>query len=327
MNPLPPLPLIDGHLFIDNSFLDRLCSCPRATEYSYLYKRRAADSASPLNFGGAIHHALAYRYVHCPDLVTPTDETAQLKLLENWFQEKPNPVEDHRQLDLASMLIRGYNKKYFGEEFSMLTLNDKPAVELPFAAPLYFSDRHKIQIMYCGKIDLVVRADEQLFIVDHKTTSIMGDGFFKYHSVNPQMFGYLWGAETLLKTIFAGFIINGIRVPRPTVKNGLEVKDADFGRLKVYIHEGQLPEWRYNTIFLIEEFLENYQKGFMPQKKSWCVHKYGTCDYFDVCSLPAENRSLMLQSGAFVDDEWSPLNNFHQTLQASKLCQTQNSNK
>lgn len=308
--PLPPLPLIEGHLFIDNSFLDKLNSCPRATEYSALYKRRAADSNGPLNFGGAIHHALAYRYEHCADMVTAQHETAQVKLLEDWFTEKPNPVDDHRQLDLACKLMQFYNRKYVGEEFAMTEINGRICVEQPFVAPLFYSDEHHIQVMYCGKIDLIVSADGQFFVLDHKTTSIMGDGFFKAHAVNPQMFGYLWGGQETMKTTFGGFIINGIRVPRPTIKNGLVVKDEDFGRLKVYVHPSQVVEWRRNTIFLIEEFLRSYKLGFLPQKKTWCVHKYGTCDYFDVCSLPIENRSMMLQSGAFMDDTWSPLNNF-----------------
>lgn len=315
MNSLPPLPLIDGHLFIDNSFLEKLNSCPRACEYAYLHRRVAAYSSSALNFGGAIHHALAYRYIHSPDMVLPETEAIQIQELEKWFAEKPNALEDHRTLDLAQALIRGYNSRYLGEEFRTLDLNGKPAVELPFAFPLYKTSSG-ITIMYCGRIDLPVHIDGQLFVVDHKTTSMLGDQFFKGLSVSPQMLGYCSGIETILPgEKCAGFLVNAIRVPKPTKREGMVIKPDDFQRSRTYIQDGQLVEWRRNLISLVDEFLWHYSQGYLPQKKSWCVNKFGMCEYFGVCELPPENRDIALSTGMFSDNIWSPLNDFNQTLQ------------
>ena len=313
MPKLPPLPLIDNHLFIDNSFLEKLNSCPRAVEYSYLAKRIAAWSKSALNFGGAIHHALARRYKDFPEIVMSSDEDLQMTDLESWFAEKPNPIDDHRTLELGQNLIRGYNHHYAVEEFSTLEYKGRPAVELPFVFPLF---KHKdITILYCGRIDLVVHSDGQLFVVDHKTTSMMGEQFFKGLSVSPQMVGYCTGVETIIPTEkCAGFIVNAIKVPRPTIKRGIEVNSECFQRCRTYLQDGQIAEWRLNTIALIEEFLWNYDRGILPQKKSWCVNKFGMCEFFGVCELPADNRALMLSTGQFTDNVWSPLDDFNKTL-------------
>ncbi len=317
MNPLPPLPLIDNHLFIDNSFLEKLNCCPRAVEYSYLHKRVASWSKAALNFGGAVHHALAIRYRDFPDLALSSDEDLQMEELSKWFAEKPNPMEDHRTLDLAQKLIRAYNSRFQGEEFASLTFNGSPAVELPFVFRL--CKIGDITILYCGRIDLVVTSDGLIFVVDHKTTSMMGEQFFKGLSVSPQMVGYASGVEAILpKEKCAGFIVNAIKVPKPTKTKGDGVDSDCFQRHRTYLQEGQLAEWRQNTIALVEEFLWNYSRGILPQKKSWCVNKFGLCEFFGVCELPADNRSLMLSTGQFTNNDWSPLNDFNQTLQEFK---------
>ena len=312
-SPLPPLPLIDNHLFIDNTFLEKLNACERAVEYAYLHRRVASHSAAALNFGGALHHALAYRYANCPDYVTP-DETSKIhSMLSEWFQTNPNPEEDYQNLDLATRTIDAYNSAYMGEEFKTLTLSSTPAVELPFVFPLC---RYQgINIMYCGRIDLAVHIDNQLFVVDHKTTSIMGEQFFQGLSVSPQMMGYCAGIEQLLPTEKCyGFLVNVIKKTRPTKLNGLKIPRESFQRLKVYLNPGTLAEWRRNTIALIEAFITNYYKGFLPQKKTWCVNKYGRCEYLSVCQLEDTNRPLALATGEFRDNIWSPLNDFHESI-------------
>jgi len=318
--PLPPLPLVDGHLFIDNSFLDKFNSCPRAAEYTLLHRRVLANAAAALNYGGAIHAALAHRYTTSGDYITPTVENEQCELLTKWFEEKPNPVDDHRTLELACSHIRAYNKCYFSETFNVLHWQGAPAVELPFTfhlgeVEIKFEDGMRlVQVMYCGRIDLVVQDDNQVFVVDHKTSSIMGDQFFKGLSVSPQMMGYICGLESLAGQRPAGFIVNSLRVPSPRKREGMVIKDDDFQRLKTYVHDSQTLEWRDNTMDLVEEFAWRYNRGFMAQKKSWCVHKFGLCEYFEVCAVPRENRKLLLDSGMFVDNEWSPLNDFPHEL-------------
>lgn len=308
-NPLPPLPLIDGVFFADNTFMESFINCPRACEYKNLNKRRAADAQPALNFGGAIHAALDHRYRHSPDYVDAKLEAEQLDILTKWFAEKPNPIEDRRTLDLATLMIRGYNKHFLGEEFSVIHLDGKPAVELSFAFPFYTYKGldGDIPIVYCGKIDIAALADDQLGLVDHKTTSIMGDGFFKGHAVSAQMYGYVWALQKTTNRKVDWFIINGLRVPKPTVKDGLISKPEDFQRLKTYVHDGQVEEWEFNTKRLLDRFFNEYFSGYMPQEKTHCVHKYGTCEYYDVCAVPRDNRELLLYSGQFIDNDWSPL--------------------
>ena len=296
--------------------------CPRQAQYAFLNKRVLGDKQVALNFGGGMHEALRYRYETCPDLVSSGDEAQQYEILAKHFCENELPMVGHRTLELAQALITGYNRKYQGETFSVLHINGKPAVELPF--PVFLEEfkvgNDIIKVFYCGKIDLVVKENDQMFVLDHKTTSIMGDGFFRELSVSPQMEGYCWALQQTLEITPMGWIVNAIRVPRPEKRenqkprkllysnnNGIVIVEDDFQRGKTFLREGQLEEWKTNLIALIEEFFWHHSRGYLPLKRKACVHKYGQCQFFDVCCLPKEHREIMLSSGVYVENTWTPL--------------------
>ena len=304
---LPPLSLVDGALLIDNSMLEGLTTCPRSTEYSFLHKRKAAEERPALNFGGSIHAALAHRYKQDSEGIDAKTEQEQVKLLEDWYAEKPNPEEDFRNLDKAVSVISNYNREYMIEPFIPLEMEKGKCVEQSFAFHIFDVESKvygKVRIIYTGRIDLVVEWEHQIFTVDHKTTSIMGNQFFEELSMSPQQMGYAWALSKSIGKAPTGYMINAICCRRPT-KTGVGI---EFARNRYYLSQEQIDEWKHNLQALVEEFVWNYDRDYMPQKKKWCVGKYGKCPYFDVCSLPVMQRGLMLDSGMYEDNKWSPLN-------------------
>jgi hypothetical protein len=118
---LPPLPLVDDCLFIDNSMMELFTTCNRAMLYNRLMKRTLSDEKAALSFGGAIHHALEYRYkVWRNKPLTQDCLDAQSQILRQWFNNKPTPVGDHRSLNFAIEVMERYNNQYSLEPFSLL---------------------------------------------------------------------------------------------------------------------------------------------------------------------------------------------------------------
>lgn len=315
--PLPPLPLVDDHLFVDNALLESWTLCGRKTEYSVFRNRVLANAKAALNYGGAIHEALKTRYTTSPDLATPEVYSHQSEVLTAWFYAKPNPVDDRRSLDLALRTIQAYNEIYQCESFSVLSLDGKPCVEMPFVFHLFSTtvNGKPINVMYCGKIDLVVRQEGAHWVVDHKTTSIFGEQTFKGYVLSPQMFGYCAGWLKTTGELPNGFVVNCIKVPQIQKTTGIahiEGTTQFFGRVTQAISLPQLKEWEYNTITLIKEVLWHYENGFMPQKKSWCYGKFGPCDFVNVCEMedPILRVDYLMGSNEYVNNEWSPLNDF-----------------
>ncbi len=325
LNPeLPRLPLIDGCLFLDNTTMEYLITCARSTEYYVLHKRRLAEQRSALFFGGAIHSALEYRYRNAgviPPHEIPTNQSA---LLAQIFASSPAQIDDHRTCSLATSIIRHYNAKYSLEEFKIVQNDNGPLVEQSFAielvrlaVPTWIHHSGFVVVIYTGRIDLVVEWDG-LFNVDHKTTSILGTGFFEEQSMSPQQEGYMWAVGKTLGVLPLGYVINAIRT-RPPAKSREDVCDDDFLRQKFYCPKERVDEWEHNIIAIVREFLWKYSQGYLPMEKKWCIHKYGRCQYFDVCSLPAENRAMMLGSGLYATNTWSPLTKAQEVLRESPL--------
>ena len=324
---LPPLPLIDGCLFIDNSFLE-LMACPRKLQYSQLEKKVPASDAPSLNYGTAIHLALAHRYLkHEPIEDLPVLESEQASLLEEHFRENPQPEGDHRDLNFAIEVIKKYNEHYEYEPFNVLTDGEgKRMVELSFALPLFSlplevldglqDNEQPISVIYTGRIDLPVSWNDQIIIIDHKTTGMLGSNFFDQYRMSSQLIGYCWAFQTLTGRRVNGFAVNAIRSKAKTMKllngtasKGEEVKwwSEGFFREKEDVLQWRIDEWKKNVIARIEEFFWHYSKGFMPMKTSECAH-FGRCPYYDVCYYPPENRDIILESNQFRTNDWSPLN-------------------
>ncbi len=330
------LPLVDGAFFIDNSTLELLTTCPRALEYSRLFRRISAGAKPSLHFGSAIHLALEWRYRNCrnqpPDMV---EESEQSKLMSDFFAQHVPPEDDHRNLNWAVEIIKHYNQNYQIEPFNILVdKDDKPLVEMPFALKLYEQELNpgiytpnaegdptkifSVPVYYSGKIDLPVMWNDQVTVIDHKTSGVMGDFFFKEQRVSPQQIGYCWSFWQLTGQRPTAFCINtiGSRSPPQKPKKGMDAWWAEnFFRHKELLYDYQLDEWKNNTIALCEEFFWHYSRSFFPQKKKWCSGKYGLCAYYDVCDLPPTQRSLMLESAQFTENDWSPLKQPSQPLQ------------
>jgi len=314
---LPPLPLVDGCLLIDNSTLETLTTCPRAMEYGKLYKRIFAGDKPSLTFGSAVHNALEYRYKTCKNKAP--DEVqwqAQADVIEKYFLTNPAVEDDYRTSSWAIDLMKKYNQIYNVEPFNVLVdAKGETLCELSFSLPLfdYPLDRMGIKsvpVIYIGRIDLPVQWDGSIWILDHKTTSMLGAQYFEAATMSSQQLGYVWAFQELTKQKCQGFIINAIRVKQPPAKpkDGLDAWWREsFQRQRYHVQPEQLVEWKANTIALVREFFYHYEQQYFPQKTSWCIGKYGKCQYFDVCTLPQGNRETMLRSTLFQDNIWSPL--------------------
>lgn len=328
MQTLPPLPLIDGCLFIDNSsWVEGMSTCYRYLQYKSLNLRVPATAKPSLSFGSAIHLALEHRYKNYgPNSVTDKYYSEVAEILTSFFDANPPPVDDWRTLNWAMEVVRKYNERYGIEEFSLLAEDGKPMVELTFSLPLFTWEHpdnevrdgipNKVPIIYSGRIDLPVSLDGKIFVMDHKTTSLLGPQFFTGMKMSAQQKGYCWAFRELTKMDVSGYVINAIRTKEPpqyvvgNTKQGKYTPETwwaeSLQRERYYLGPNELDEWKQNTISLVEEFFFHYQRGYMPMKTHWC-NQYGKCPYYDVCSLPQNDRGVMLNSGLFEDNTWSPL--------------------
>ncbi len=213
---------------------------------------------------------------------------------------------------------------------------DVPFVEVPFALPLtvipinsklafnratlvvddnsessgeavYCSNLH---IVWTGKIDIMAVQDGRLGIVDHKTSSVVTDAYWKGFELSQQFRGYWWAAEQLLQKEISWALVNVIKgsAPAKTKETQRKHELEMFQRRYYYYRRDQIEEWPTDIIALCEDLAHRLVEGFFPMKTTHCVHKFGLCPFHPVCTEKPEHRAIILNSNLYSDSTWSPLN-------------------
>lgn len=339
MTPLPIIndPVHGPSLLIDNSSLERLL-CSREFEYSYVENLIPNHDRSALNFGSAIHGALALRYKLCgSSQVEEAQALAINSFLCNHFTDHPQPDGDFRTLALATRLIEQYNKTYKNESFKILGNANGPHIEHSFIHELgtvefpyvYESIEQigntvniqqlspsTIKVFFIGRIDMIIEDHGCVLIVDHKTTSMYGESFWDDMKMSAQFRGYCWAYLKSYGVKPWGYMIDALRIRRATREEAreieytgeLSVRRDDFVRDTFPISDDAIDEWQTNTLSKVRQVLYHASNDYFPMSTKQCRHKYGRCDFYDICSVPRENRRTLLESGMFLKNEWSPLN-------------------
>ena len=131
---------------------------------------------------------------------------------------------------------------------------------------------------------------------------MMGPTYFREFDISSQFRGYGWAMRELGYPA-DGVIVNALGIRAPT-KTG---KQYDFQRHTVSITTEELDEWYRDTCYIISDILSMFLRNYFPRHTKWCVGKYGTCQFFNVCTLSADQRPLMLSTGDYKQVTWDPL--------------------
>jgi hypothetical protein len=297
---------LDGVMYIDNSRMEKFV-CPREGQYSVVERLKPKGRRPALESGGSVHEALDELYRHDK----PFGDIANA-LAKNFVEPE---FDEWRTADLYIDALQKYMEKWKGNDFQIF----ESMVEIPFARPLgtieiqnpftyedeTFVAGQIVPVIYIGKIDLIVRDEEGLWIVDHKTASMTGAQFWDHFDLGSQTIGYTWAAQqTLPDKKILGSILNAFVVRRPT-KTG---KTFEFDRKKYRYRSEHVAEWQVDTLQLCAEILFYLGQGYFPKRTQCCIkyRPYGKCEYHDVCmSLPARRDDA--KEVYLTHDDWTPL--------------------
>jgi len=339
----------DGSLLfrIDWSSIESLLGCNRSAEYKLIHSRQGG-SRSALTFGAAIHAGLEiwYRNKHLIGLSTNREDLLSrcYSAIEATFAESPPSLfPDYRTSDYAIQSFYSYIVHYQNEILTPVVHNDKPLVEFSFAYPLgkvelptsmfaawgwgVLTDccdtEHEIvkqgqthlsvHIEWTGIIDMLAEVNGDIYVVDHKTTSILSQDFFDGFEIAMQPTGYFAAMQVAFPDLpIKGFMANVLACRKPVAaltKSGRPTTSKPFEphRRQYHYADWHVNEFKQDALALVEELFANVTNKFFPRKTQWCIAKYGKCPYFDVCSLPPEARMSMLQSDNYINNTWKPV--------------------
>lgn len=150
-------------------------------------------------------------------------------------------------------------------------------------------------IEYGGIYDLLVEFGGNLFVVDHKTTSVMGSGYFNQFKPNNQMTGYIWAASAMSGKKVNGAIINAVGI----YKSGT----TKFEREITSRSPNAVEEWLLNLWHECVNIQRCTHADFWPRRTNACT-LYGLCEFHSVCSLDHPTERAKRLEADYVRDKW-----------------------
>lgn len=307
--------LESGEFHVDNSHYVEWNQCFVKGLFSASLRLQSARGLGPLAFGSAVHAGLELYHASAkPDM----DEVIKTATAEAIKENLPGCSDEKRNMESLVSILYSYNADYQTrmDKFSVITLDDKLLIEQGFSLPIgELNIEHTLKaipktlaVYWQGKIDIVIHdsADNKIWIVDHKTTSVMGEKYTDGMLRSNQMLGYSWATRELTKALglpVAGVIINAIAVR----KSGTE-----FKRFRIPYPEWQIEEWHAEVIDgcydLVEKFIRYLDTNQVCPNRESCVGKYGRCQFFDVCNMhPKMKDGTLFDKEQFKISTFSPL--------------------
>lgn len=157
--------------------------------------------------------------------------------------------------------------------------------------------------LLCGHLDRVVTFQDQLFVMDRKTTTTtLSQHYFAQYDMSNQMTLYTLAGKVVLDAPIRGVIIDAVQ---------LMVEGPRFVRGMTYRTEDQLYEWLDDLKVHLRIAEEYAVADHWPMNDTAC-DKFGGCRFRGICSKSPAVRERFLRSD-FVqlepEERWNPLKN------------------
>ncbi len=199
-----------------------------------------------------------------------------------------------------------YLEKFQDDVAETVILDDgRPAMEVSFKFELDWGPKegaYTLQnYLLCGHLDRVVRFNDELFVMDRKTTTgSLTAYYFNQYEPNNQMTLYSIAGQIVLNSPVRGVIIDAAQVLADS---------SAYQRGFTFRTQDQLDEWLNDIRILLSEAEHYATANHWPMNDTSC-QKFGGCRFRDVCSKSPGVRNAMLKAD-FIQlpeaERWNPL--------------------
>lgn len=295
---------------IDNFALTMHQTCPSKYDLRIRQGWTSRGKSAALGFGGSLHSGMATWYK------THDLGQALLAIGNSWHDDQP--VDDFRTKEKCITTMIEYSKKYPSESFTVVGAPENPMIEVPFTIELDglcipfcnscgcmqpgFTETYCQKcgdplepIEYGGIFDGLIEFSNQVYILEHKSTSVLGSTYFNQFKPNNQVCGYIWGAGKLSGKKVNGALINAIGI----YKAGATKFERDITSRS----DTAIAEWKKSVQMTCAEIRFHERHGFWPLRTMACT-LYGRCEFHDVHVLEHEAEREKRLENDYVRAVW-----------------------
>lgn len=306
----PFLPGTKIQYAFDSTSLGMLKTCPRLYQYTMIDGWSSSDTSIHLRFGIEYHRALQDYDLSRASGIDHDDAVHDVvrELLTRTYDFDSNHKTKTRK-SLVRTVIWYLDKFKDDPSKTFILANGKPAVEQSFRFELEWGpesktvdEKHTLQhYVLSGHLDRIVTFNDDLFVMDHKTTSYAPtEWYFSKYEPDNQMSLYSLASRVVLDAPVRGVIIDAVQI---------KVDESIFGRGFTYRTPDQITEW-VNDLHYWFALAEQYAiANYWPMNDTAC-DKFGGCRFRQICSKSPSVRERFLEA-SFIkleeDKKWNPL--------------------
>ncbi|HED37956.1 MAG TPA: PD-(D/E)XK nuclease family protein [Ignavibacteria bacterium] len=296
---------------LDNTKRSTFVACPRQFYWSQVLHLQPKFGSTAIRYGVAFHALLEGYYTYIkengwnimldPDAIMAAHKAGK----ESWEEETEGReyMEDFRTFDMCVSTFVEYLTKYDYDLESMEVL----AVEEIFYGDFNF-EINGIPLYFMGIIDMVIKRDGLIWIVDHKTT---GQPLAKMANVlhrSPSFIGYEWAARNFLNLDSQGITVNYIHTSAYRSRKTGEYTSykKDFSRYPQVYSDHDLEQWRNSFIYTAYKIEECLSRDEWPMYFDSCYNYNKSCSYTGLCEQPCNYKEVNTEG--FVTRKWDPRN-------------------
>lgn len=303
----------------DSTSLGYLKRCPRLYQYIMIEGWTSNDESIDLRFGREYHKALENydksKAAGIPHEDSVFDVTRQLLVDTNgWNVDTDTKKGRYKNRNSLLRTVLDYLDHFRDDPAATYIKADgEAAVELSFRFELdwgpktgtygegKFNTPAGQPYLLCGHLDRVVVFQDEVFVMDRKTTTTTpGSYFFDRFEPDNQMSLYSFASRIILNSPIKGVIIDAAQILANSSRfvRGFTLRTAD-----------QLEEWVHDLHYwfnLAESFA---LAAYWPQNDTSC-DKYGGCPFRGICSKSPGVRQQYLKSTFKqlpLEERWNPL--------------------
>lgn len=290
---------------IDNSMRSAFVQCPRKWYWSNIRRLRPQGTNIHLHAGGTFARALEVgRKAFFERKLKPDEARAESLRAAylHWGDTEAPEGRENKSIENIALALDSYYDEYpFGQDpiIPYVAPNGQAAVEFSGAFPL--NETHPVTgnpLLYAIRFDMLGLYNDNLFVVDEKTASSLGQQWTNNWTLDSQFTGYCAGARAFGYPL-AGAIIRGIGL----LKTKITHQQAIIYR----------PDW------VIDRWLEQLHRDVRRMKALWAegyydyaldksmCNSYGGCAFIRLCDSP-QPESWVEQYYEYND--WDPLKKF-----------------
>lgn len=281
------MPPIKKNKIWDYSTLSSFQTCRKRYYYEHVLCIRPKAPSGALTFGGAIHEGLDEYYKNDRDLVKAIQA----------FTKAHVEIEGEtlRTLEHGIKLLTVYAQKYKDEPFKVL---GKPEEGFVFT----IGDE-----LYGGRMDLLVDWDGATWLVEHKSTTRLGNSYFDQFDLDKQVTGYIIATEEYLGRKCQGCIINVMEPWKEVIRKSARTKAPEDHFLRKPLNRSQRlkDQFKNNVLRIIRDirWCHENDEFYEAEKKESCFYYNRSCPYIALCKYGEDERII---KNEFVHEVWEP---------------------